>query len=281
MNQERPIIVCPGRQRSRHQTRQRAECAPLAAGRQAQRAEHESWPQLQSRIKRPQRNIRSGNHRLAQKAHRERCKRGESQPRSSRREEPQTGPCGGRHGGKPNRKIGKRPTGNHEPEAKEERRPRHSNPHNARRGVIRRRVHEANPSSMRDATRDREPRNDLREIWPCFCRCGSASEISMSALRRGQSYHVPRNRGSIGFVALPRREREVLAPQGIVRPLLLFSATWSSRQREARGAFGPQDRSFPRPRERPRRPRSCEGSRRKARANEALIVSILASRGQW
>ena len=66
VNEKRALFVGSGRQRSRHQTRQGAECGSLAPGGQPQRAGDKSGPQRQRRIERPPGDIRSRNHRLAQ-----------------------------------------------------------------------------------------------------------------------------------------------------------------------------------------------------------------------
>jgi hypothetical protein len=119
VDEERPIFVGPGRQRSREQTGQSAKRAPRPTWRQMQWGQHETWPQLQPRMERPPRNVRSRNHGLTHKAQRE-CREGrEVGPRSSSRQEAQTGPSGGRYGGQPNGKIRRGPSGDHKPEAKE------------------------------------------------------------------------------------------------------------------------------------------------------------------
>ena len=82
MDQKRPVFVGPGWQRSRHQARERAECASLAAGGQAQRAGHESGLKLQVWIERPPGDVRARNNRLAQKTHGKRRQRAKPQPRS-------------------------------------------------------------------------------------------------------------------------------------------------------------------------------------------------------
>ena len=42
----------------------------------------------------------------------------------------------------------------------------------------------------------------------------------------------------LGFVTLPGRRARSVSASWMVRPLRLQSATWSSRPREVRGAFG-------------------------------------------
>ena len=154
VNQKRPLFVRPGRQGSRHQARERAERASLAAFRQTQRVGDEPGLQSKRRIERPPRDIESGENRLAQEAGRKRPQRCKPESRSSWRQQAQTHPCGARHGREPNWKISRRPARDHQPKDEEQRDPPGRRPRHAGGGAIRRGAQDADPTREAGAMRD-------------------------------------------------------------------------------------------------------------------------------
>ncbi len=196
VNQKLVPFVRARRQRSGHQTRERAERASFAAFGQTQRAGHESGIKLQVRIKRPPGDVRSRNHRLAQETRRKRRERGKPQPRSFRRQQAETHPCRARDRGEPNRKISRRPSRNHEPKDEEQRRPRGRRPRKTGGGDIRRRAQQASPTSQIDAMRGSAHERIKPFISPCssLMRLGIL-RLRLSAYDAAESYHVPSGGG--------------------------------------------------------------------------------------